>query len=303
MLVLALKTQGLTKRFNGKTVVDGLTLEVPGGTVFGFLGPNGAGKTTTIRMLMGFAHPSAGSAELLGQPLGGALHKVGFLPDVPAFYPWMRADEHLTFSGELAGISGRTLQLRVVELLEMAGLGDVKTRIGGFSRGMKQRLGLAQALINQPLLVILDEPTSALDPVGRKEVLEMIARFSGETTVFFSTHILADVERVADRVGILHQGRLIKEESLATLKASYAQPQLVVEVTGDGDLLAGTLGTMPWVSHWNQDDNRFVLSVHDIEAAYHQLPQHVSHLKLGIRHLEVSRATLEDVFVKLVTQP
>ena len=300
--MLAIETKGLTKRFNGKTVVDQLDLQVPKGTVFGFLGPNGAGKTTTIRMLMGFALPSGGSARILDQAADKAREKVGFVPDVPAFYPWMEKEEYLRFSGNLLGLGGTSLEKRIGELLEMAGLSGVTPRIGGFSRGMKQRLGLAQALINHPELVILDEPTSALDPVGRKEVLEMIARFSGQTTVFFSTHILSDVERVADRVGILHQGRLILEDSLVSLKESYVQPRLVLTVTQPWDQLEAALDSTPWISEWDREENRFILTVQELEVAYHRLPSLLSQMDTGIKSLEVSGPTLEEVFVKLVTE-
>ena len=191
---------------------------MPAGSVFGFLGPNGAGKTTTLRILGGLARPTAGSAAVLGHDVASAGNavrtQIGFLPDVPGFYKWMTAAEFLRFAGGLFSIDDATLRARVAALLDLAGLASVDARIGTFSRGMKQRLGVAQALINAPRLLLLDEPTSALDPIGRKEVLDMIAALAGRTTVFFSTHILADVERVCDTVAVLDRGRVVAQDSI-----------------------------------------------------------------------------------------
>ncbi|MCL6614991.1 MAG: ABC transporter ATP-binding protein, partial [Firmicutes bacterium] len=236
----AIETHGLTKRFGARTAVDRLNLIVPQGAVYGFLGPNGAGKTTTLRMLVGLARPTEGEAFVLGTSIADGrrayLRRIGYLPDVPGFYTWMRAPEFLKLVGRIFGLGGRELDGRVAEALDLTGLAGIKTRIGGFSRGMKQRLGLAQALINRPELVFLDEPTSALDPIGRKEVLEAIARLAGRTTVFFSTHILNDIERVCDIVGILKEGRLIAQKPIHELRASFAACCLYVEFEGEPDL-------------------------------------------------------------------
>ncbi|MHB8274764.1 MAG: ATP-binding cassette domain-containing protein [Dermatophilaceae bacterium] len=207
----SIRTTGLTKVYGEKHALDSVDLVVEEGSVFGFLGPNGAGKTTTLHILTGLAHPTSGSAQILGRDVASAGNavraQIGFLPDVPGFYEWMKAGEFLRFAGGLFGIARPVLDERVGMLLDLAGLGDVDTKIGGYSRGMKQRLGVAQALINAPRLLLLDEPTSALDPMGRKDVLDMLMSLRGRTTVFFSTHILADVERVCDTVAILDRGR------------------------------------------------------------------------------------------------
>ena len=209
----AVVVSGLTKTFGASRALDGVDLAVPEGAVFGFLGPNGAGKTTTLRILAGLARPTSGSASVFGHDVtrdADSVHAlIGYLPDVPGFYKWMTATEYLELSGRLFGLEPAVLEQRSHALLDLAGLTGVTTRIGGYSRGMKQRLGVAQALINAPRLLLLDEPTSALDPIGRREVLEMIASLAGRTTVFFSTHILADVERVCSDVAILARGRVV----------------------------------------------------------------------------------------------
>ena len=169
----AVELTGVTKTYGPNAALAGLDLMVPAGSVFGFLGPNGAGKTTTLRILAGLAEVTSGSAKVLGREAGsagaaGRAH-IGYLPDVPAFYGWMTADEYLRFAGSLFGLRGAELEARITTLLELAGLTEVKAHVRGFSRGMKQRLGVAQALINAPSLLLLDEPTSALDPIGRRD--------------------------------------------------------------------------------------------------------------------------------------
>ncbi len=201
----AIVTDALVKEYGKVKAVDGLNLAVTEGAIFGFLGPNGAGKTTTIRMLTGMARPTSGSAKVAGVNLGSdgqVRARIGYLPEEPAFYTWMSPLEFLDHVGRLFGIGSSDRKVRSKELLAQVGLSEVaKRRIGGFSRGMRQRMGLAQALINRPEVLFLDEPVSALDPGGRKEVLDMIQGLRGQCTVFMSTHILADVERVCDTRG------------------------------------------------------------------------------------------------------
>jgi len=195
------------------TVVRDLNLTVNREEVFGFLGPNGSGKTTTMKMLLGLAQPTKGTVRLLGRPTSevNVRQQIGFLPEAPYFYTYLTAEEVLLFYGRLAGLSGQSLNRRVEEMLEMVGLMEARQRqLGKFSKGMLQRVGLAQALIHDPTLVILDEPMSGLDPIGRKEVRDLIMRLRRQgKTVFFSTHIIPDVETLCDRVGIIAGGRLL----------------------------------------------------------------------------------------------
>ena len=253
----AIRTTGLVKTFGAKRALDGLDLAVEPGSVFGFLGGNGAGKTTTIRILLGLARPTAGSAEVLGHAPGSATvrEQVGYCPDVPGFLPWMTAPAVLEHAARLFHLTPTVTRARVGELLDLTGLAGVTTKVGGFSRGMRQRLGLAQALINAPRLLILDEPTSALDPLGRRDVLELMSRLRGRTTVFFSTHLLPDVERVCDAVAILDAGRVVTAGSLEEVRAAAggARGRLLVEVD-DAAALRAALRGQPWLTAIADDD-------------------------------------------------
>jgi ABC-2 type transport system ATP-binding protein len=301
----AVELIGVHKVFRTTAALDGLSLSVPEGSVFGFLGPNGAGKTTTLRILAGLARPTSGAARVLGHDVAGAggdvRALVGFLPDVPAFYKWMTAPQYLRFAGSLFGLRGDVLDARVAALLDLAGLSGVGTRIGGFSRGMKQRLGVAQALVNAPRLLLLDEPTSALDPIGRREVLDMVAALRGRTTVFFSTHILADVERVCDTVAIIDRGRVAAHAPIDELRLRRGGlSRLAVEVD-EPQRLAAALEGAAWLRAVAvAEDGNLRLATDDLEAAQRELPALVARLGLALRRLESNELSLEDVFVDLV---
>jgi ABC-2 type transport system ATP-binding protein len=299
----------LTKAYPVHTAVDQLTMSVPQGSVFGFLGPNGAGKTTTVRMVLGFARPTSGSVSVLGHDVGSSSdtdlarlrRRIGFLPDVPGFYPWMSARDVLRFAASLVGVKGTTLTKRTESLLELAGLSDVRQRVGGYSRGMKQRLGIAQALIGAPDLLVLDEPTSALDPIGRKAVLDMVAALRGRTSVFFSTHILSDVERVCDEVAILDKGRLVTQGSVEELKTQYGgSSRYALDVTSETARLRATLVMEPWVGRIVDTASGVELTVNDLDLARRRVPAIVAGLDVGLVRFEPIETSLEDVFVSLV---
>lgn len=301
---LALSTDNLSRSFGKVAAVKELNLSVPRGSVYGFLGPNGAGKTTTIRMLLGLTKPSSGSIQVLGQPPASGKHldRIGFLPDVPNFYNWMRGEEFLLFVGSFFSIPRQDLKMRVAELLELTDLKGVKTKIGGYSRGMKQRLGLAQALVNNPELVFLDEPTSALDPIGRKDVLEAIRVISQKSTVFFSTHILSDVQRVCDRVGILRQGQLIVEETIQELQERYAQKAIKLQVAGDSAPFITALEAAPWTQVVKRENGSILITAFDMVAAQREIPRLLVQHNLGLGKLEPMEINLEDIFVRLVNR-
>ena len=221
-----------------KVAVNGLNLEVRRGEVFGFLGPNGAGKTTTMNVLLGFVNATGGSAELFGvnvrEPI--ARQRIGYLPELTYYYKFLTAEELLRFYGKIFGIASAELEKRIDHVLRLVELEHARKRlIRTYSKGMQQRVGLAQALINDPDLLILDEPTSGLDPLGRMKVREIIQRLRDEgKTVFFSSHELGEVETVCDRVGILHEGRLQVEGRVSDLTARYQTnlEQLFLQIIG-----------------------------------------------------------------------
>ena len=238
MPLTAIRTEGLSKRYGTITALDALNLEVPENVVFGYLGPNGAGKTTTVRLLTGFSRPTSGRAWVADEKVGDgdlALHgKIGLLPDVPAFYDWMTGREFLRYAGELHRLRPADIKARAAELLELVDLTKAADRrVGGYSRGMRQRLGIAQALVNRPSVLFMDEPTSALDPVGRREVLDLILRLKENATVFMSTHILSDVERVCDMVGIIDRGKLVTVSSVDALRRQHARSAFEMEFMED----------------------------------------------------------------------
>ena len=216
----------LSRNYGEVHALKNLNLSVPYGSVFGFLGRNGAGKTTTIRILAGLARPSSGSAWVAGieatRTDSIARQRFGYLPQDPAFYGWMTPEEYLDYAARLFGMTGKDRKQRIDEVLRLVDLkGAAQRKIGGFSGGMTQRLGIAQALVHRPQVLFLDEPTSALDPAGRYEVLELIAGLRGKVTVFFSTHILSDVERICDTVAIIHKGELLLESGREELLDRY----------------------------------------------------------------------------------
>jgi ABC-2 type transport system ATP-binding protein len=305
----AIRIEGLKKTFGSFHALDGIDLNVAPGTVFGFLGPNGAGKTTTIRILNGLARASAGHAWVAGVEVGkgdGQLaRRIGHLPEEPAFYSWMTPLEFLDYVGRIFGLTAAQRKARTKELLELVGLAEAgKRRIGGFSRGMRQRLGLAQALVNRPQVIFLDEPVSALDPAGRRDVLELITRLKGETTVFMSTHILADVERVCDTIGIINHGKMVTAAGREELMDQYVLPVFEVEgVPGTESALQGwkeKLSRFPWFEAGNVNAHTVRVQVKDLEAARFGLLDSIRQAGLVIDRFEAVRPSLEDVFLKLV---
>ena len=301
----AIVCRSLGKRFGALTALHDLDLAVPEGSIFGFLGPNGAGKSTTIRILATLSHPTTGEAWLAGASVihqaNRARERLGYLPQEAAFPRWMCGQEYLEFAAELSGVPGRERRARAAAALARLGLADAATRrIGGYSGGMRQRLGIAQALIHRPPVLILDEPVSSLDPLGRREVLETIAGLRGEATVFFSSHILDDIDRICDQVAILAAGKLVVQESTARLKERYAQPIFLVEVAGDAQPLAGRLAEEPWVVRATVSGGRLRVVVRDVARAERELPHLVVAGNLTLLRYEQALPSLEDVFVRLV---
>jgi len=305
----AIRIEGLTRNFGPVRALDGLDLSVEPGAIFGFLGPNGSGKTTTIRILTGLARPGGGRATVAGTdvtaPGRPAARLIGHLPEEPAFYPWMTPREFVDHVARLFGMAAAGRSGRVAEVLGQVGLGPVADRrIGGFSRGMRQRLGLAQALVNRPQVLFLDEPVSALDPAGRKEVLELIERLRGQCTVFMSTHILADVERVCDTIAIVARGRLLTQAPRETLLHRYAVPAFELETDpGAAPALAQwaeSVRALAWIGSVAVEGAAARIVVHDVEVAKRELLPAALAAGLTLTRYQLVRPSLEDVFLRLV---
>jgi ABC-2 type transport system ATP-binding protein len=305
--VSSVHIENLKKYYGAVHALDGLDLDVAPGTVFGFLGPNGAGKTTTLRILTGLARPTSGKAQVAGLDVlkdGRRLsRRIGHLPEEPAFYPWMTPREFLDYLGRLYGLSSSERNSRTRELLALVRMEDVsRRRIGGFSRGMRQRLGVAAALIHRPEVLFLDEPASALDPVGRKEVLDLIENLRGQCTVVMSTHILADVERVCDVVGIIAKGRMLVQSPREELLERYAVPAFELEADDRAalSLWAEDLRRLPWVTAVAPRNGAFRITVRDVQSAKRELLALAVNSGLTLNRYEEVRPSLEDVFLQLV---
>lgn len=302
-----IRVEALHKYYGAVRALDGLDLTVDAGAVFGFLGPNGAGKTTTLRILTGLARPTSGRAAVAGVDLGTdgrtLSRRIGYLPEQPAFYSWMTPGEFLDTLGRLHGISSSERASRVRELLSLVSLAEAsKRRIGGFSRGMRQRLGLAAALIHRPEVLLLDEPVSALDPSGRKEVLELIERLSAECTVLMSSHILADVERVCNVVGIINNGRMVIQAPRQELMERYAQPAFEAEGEDPASVQrwAEILQRQPWVMGTNLAGCVLRVTVKDVRLARRELLASAVAQAVALSRYEEVRPSLEDIFLTLV---
>lgn len=301
----AIRCSALRKTYGSFVALKGLDLNVPRHSIFGLLGPNGAGKSTTIKLLTRQVGPTSGQAWVAGAPISGQTtdvrSRIGYLSEQPAFYNWMRGEEFLDFVGELFKLKPSIYRNRRAELLEMVGLKDAgKRKIGGYSNGMRQRLGIAQALMNSPEVLFLDEPVSALDPLGRKEILELFASLRGQTTIFFSSHILADVDRVCDEVAVLDHGTLLTQAPTITLKERYARPVIAVELGVDAQALSSLAEQEPYVQKVEISGERANIFVSDLEIATRQLPTALARTGLPLLRYEVAIPTLEDVFVQLI---
>ena len=306
----AIEVQNLHKQFGTVLALNGLNMQVKQGSIYGFLGPNGAGKTTTLRILAGLARADEGMVTLNGtqeRRQGAPSDQVGHLPEEAAFYDWMPPLEYLDFSGEIFHLDARTRKSRSLDLLEKVGLKEArKRRIGGFSHGMRQRLGLAQALINDPKVLLLDEPVSALDPAGRKEILELIQSLSGSATVLMSTHILADVERICNTIGIINAGKMIIEAERSELLNRYAISALEVDLA-NGDAariteLSHAFAQMEGVNSVTNTQNTLHLQVRDPQEAATNVMQAIAASRVHITRLEVVRPSLEDIFIQLTSE-
>jgi ABC-2 type transport system ATP-binding protein len=294
----ALEAQALRKDFGRKTAVRDLTLSVPRGEVFGFLGPNGAGKTTSVKMLLGLVHPTAGGGRLLGAPIGAprARARVGYLPEHFAFHEWLRGRELLRFHGRLLGLRGAALEAAIEGLLHRVELASAGERcLREYSKGMTQRIGLAQALLGDPELVFLDEPTSGLDPLGRLLVRDVIRELKARgASVFLNSHLLSEVEVTCDRVAFVKDGRVVREMTLGA-----AERDLEVELRLDRVFSAILEGLAAFGGDVRADGTLVRMRV-DGEARLPELSRWLAGQGVGLYHLAARRRSLEDVFLEVM---
>ncbi|MFX0123207.1 MAG: ABC transporter ATP-binding protein [Candidatus Hodarchaeota archaeon] len=308
-----IKTFNLTKTYNGISALKNLNLTVNKHSIFGFLGPNGAGKSTTIKLLLGLIQPTAGNGRIFGYDIKDESMKIrariGYLPQEPAFYDHLSAREVLEFTARFF-FSGpkKELSNRVSEMLELVSLLDKADRsIKGYSTGEKRRLGIAQATINYPDLLILDEPAASLDPIGRQDVLNIMSKLRDYTTIFYSTHILDDVQKVSDTVAILNKGQLIAQGSIKNiLKNKEDESIFNVKVQGDILKVKRQLISQKWISNVNvtqltdNSDYQLKITVSDDEYAQKNLIRELMNLNLIISEFQRQEYELEDVFMKLI---
>jgi ABC-2 type transport system ATP-binding protein len=296
----AIELDGITKTYGRTTALDGLTLRVGRGELVGLLGPNGAGKTTAIKLVLGLVRPTTGTGRVLGAPIGDrqARARIGYLPELFRYQPWLRAREVLTLHAELAGVPPGRRSTAADEALEAVGLADrAGDQVGGFSKGMQQRLGLGVALLGEPELVLLDEPTSALDPVGRSDVRGIVraARDRG-ATVILNSHLLTEVERVCDRVVILHRGRTIASGPLEEVVAADGVRLRVSDLADAGRAALGQFGPVTSDGEWPSIRPLRPDRIPDVVAAI---------VAAGgrVHAVEPGRGTLEARFLELVGAP
>lgn len=300
---VALEVSGVTKTFGSKLALDRVELSVPEGSVFGFLGPNGAGKTTLLRILAGLSRKDAGTVALFGEDPTAVRMRgdLSYLPDVPGFYPWMKARDVMGLAARLSGVEPTEATERIEALLRMAGLEDEASLVGGYSRGMKQRLGMAQALVGAPRFLMLDEPTSALDPLGRRELLDMVASLRGRTTILFSTHILADVERVCDHIAIIDRGRTVKQGTVEEFRHAFPTRSLELQLASDATTLGERIAAQSWCEQVVfAGSGRLRVLVNDIDRARYEIPGLIAQSGSALLSFSGGEVGLEDVFVKLV---
>ena len=305
---VAIHTEGLTRRYGEVDALVDLDLSVPYGSIFGFLGRNGAGKTTTIRLLTGLAHPTRGRAWVAGYETTNSSHQArrlfGYLPQEPAFYSWMTGREFLTYISQLSSLPTDEGKVQVERVLELTGLQKAaKRRIGGYSGGMKQRLAIAQALIGEPPVLLLDEPTSSLDPAGRHELLNMIASLKGEVTVFFSSHILSDIERVCDTIAVIHEGHLILVSEKEQLLEKYAVNAALLELDSNSlpisKVFLDDLENRDWVSRVTVAENTIRILASDVPQAKNELLPIIVKHRIAINRYEWIRPSLEEIFLQI----
>jgi len=303
-----IKVVGLKKSYGRLEALKSISFEIEKGSVFGFIGRNGAGKTTTMNILTGLIRFNGGKIFIKGKDFlknkQELVRSIGYLPETPTFYNYMNAYEYLNFIARIIGCDLKKSSKSVGKLLEMVKLTKQgKRRIGGYSRGMKQRLALAVAFMNSPEILFLDEPASALDPEGRMEMLELIEDLKDDKiTIFLSTHILNDAERVCDRICIIDEGKILLTKNLSELHETYIQPIFDVEFEEDPKNEVDLLKKLSWIESIKENGRRISLYVKDMDYAKKEILKELSKLNTNVTSYQIRKSTLEDIFMRMVSK-
>ncbi|WP_028784928.1 ABC transporter ATP-binding protein [Thalassobacillus devorans] len=299
-----LTVQNLKKNYDGKPVIQGIDFSINKGSCVALLGPNGAGKTTTLRMLSGLIRSNGGKISFEGMSVQSDIrYHIGYLPQHPVFHTWMSGKEFLVYVARLANMDRQTAAKRADELLARVGIADAKNkRINKYSGGMKQRLGIAQAMIHKPKLLMLDEPVSALDPIGRREVLSLMEELKAETTLLFSTHILNDAEEVSDELLLMHNGKIVEAGSLEGVRQKHRVDKIDVSFQEGFTPEEEKITALPAVIRAEHNKGNYHIFVNDTNQARDEILQLIYTEGWPLERFEVGRASLEDLFMKVVNQ-
>ena len=300
---MKLEIKNVTKSFKGKIAVNNFSMELQAGECVGLIGPNGAGKSTLIKVISDITNPTAGEVLLNGIKISKMKSEIGYLPQYPNFFHWMTARETLMFMGQLSGLNKVELSKSIPEILEKVGLkGEENAKVSTFSGGMKQRLGIAQALLHKPSLIVMDEPVSALDPIGRREVLNLIEEIKKDTTILLSTHILSDAEEICERFVIIKDGTKIEDTTITELLHRNSENKLMIEITAQDQKWIEVVKKLPYVKDVEVVGLKIKVKVESIEINKNMLLQNALEHKVNIVKFEMSNDTLEEIFLKLVVQ-
>ncbi|MCK1993760.1 ABC transporter ATP-binding protein [Peribacillus muralis] len=298
---MKLEIRNVTKAFNGKVAVDNFSMDVEAGSCVGLIGPNGAGKSSLIKVISNVIDSDGGEVLLDGQIISKMKKQIGYLPQYPNFYDWMTATETLSFMGRLSGWLKQDVSRTIPGILAKVGLrGEEDSKVGTFSGGMKQRLGIAQALLHGPSLIVMDEPVSALDPIGRREVLNLIGEIKKETTILLSTHILGDAEEICERFAIMKNGRKIEDATISNLLNRNVKNKLCVRITAKDQKWIAIVKNLPYVKEVEVIGSEVIIQVENIDENKTQVLKNALEHGVDIIKFEMKNDSLEDIFLKLV---
>jgi len=300
---MKLEIKNVTKTFKGKIAVNNFSMELQSGECIGLIGPNGAGKTTLIKVISDIINANSGEVLLNGKKISQMKREIGYLPQYPNFYHWMTVKETLTFMGKLSGLTKKELANSIPEILIKVGLKDEEnSRVGFLSGGMKQRLGIAQALLHKPSLIVMDEPVSALDPIGRREVLNLIEEIKKDTTILLSTHILGDAEEICERFVVIKNGIKIEDTTITELLNRNCENKLNLEITAKDQKWTNVIKKLPYVREVEVIGNKVKIKVENISINKNMLLKNAIENEVDILKLDCNNDTLEDIFLKLVVK-